>query len=1451
MNHNQTRPAGRVPAPLRWLAGLLAAATLPAQLFAASGTFTNVTGGSWASSANWNNAVIADGANNTADFSTLDLTATTTVTLDGARTIGNLTFGDTTPDNNWSVTTGSGGPLTLSVGSGVPTLTANNGSNNISAVLASTLNPVSIQKAGTGTIRLGTANLLTNINANVTAGTLLIANNNALGYTNAAIGSNYVANGGTLRLQAGVQTVNQRVFITGAGLGGTNGALRADAGTGNQQNTRFSNGLNSMANPAIVLNGDATIRVDGSGFNTQAGFLVGAITNSDPAGVLTNTLTLIGTGELRVDAGAEIAVANINVLSGTLGLNGNGPKNITSNQTVSIAVGAGLGTRRNSTYNSASSHLTLNGSWDLNYNPGAVANTAGNTWFQRVASIQGSGNITNSSLAPQTLQITGSASNSVFSGIINPGPNGPITLRKENQATTLWLTAANSFSGTNLVVGGIEYINSIWNPTGGTLVSAQSGATTATLGGKGSTTNLITLGAGGIVSAGDPTSGGGTLSLNTIVDSGLGDVVVSNANLSVSGAIGSGGGYVNNLLLTNGTLTLPLSTLGASAFANTLTVDGNVTIAYTSANPSVGQFPLIAYGTLTGLAGGGTNGITLVPPAGTTAYLSNNAANLTLDVVVTAVPALKWNGNVNGNWNIAGTANWLNGISSSTYTETAGEGPFVNFDDSATGTTSVSITTTVTPKGTTVNNTSKNYSFSGAGFIAGTAGILKQGAGTLTLANSHTFSGPVTISAGTVQVGNGGTVGNLGAGSVNNSGQLNFNRSDSVTFANAISGSGSIEQQGAGTVTLTGIGNVGGSVTVSSGALAFAPSGTITVTGDVTGAGAFGVNGPGTVVLSSATVSYSGGTIITNGTLQLDAAFPPAGNINDYGTLAVGTSGSLANNISGSGGVSIINNAGVTLGGANTYSGTTKVFGSLTADAANYPGGSLLQLGSITGGADIGSATFMAGNPVLGGLSAGGNSASPGNPLQLAGSNQKLTINGNLLVGNSAIGASVYLPVTGSGASVEVNTNGGVIQIGLSTAGSGVNPDNVFVDFSGAESFVANLGAAGQVNLGTLDGNPGPPAGATVVNWFKLASVSNSITAGTFTVGAGGRQLVPELFLGDGTNVINVNSFNAGGGGRDGSYVHFNGGTGGLKLRGNDGVSRAAFNVGVNPATGTGANITNTVDFSGHPVDLLLSSLVIGNYNNAGVYENKFTFDTGSLDTLATSLSVLRNNNANAAVSGSTLTINGGAAALGAVNLTASAAYGTLYVANATSLSVSNITSPGSGPATFDINNTPLSINLGGAGGLATPAINVDTFNASGTVNLAITGTGFTVGQHVLIKYTGSIGGSGFSALNLASLPAGVSATLSNNTANASVDLVVTAAPVLINPNPGTILSGVSGSTLSLAWPTNGGWILQTNSVGVAQSGQWFSYPGSTSLTNVNIMLDPTKTNVFFRLVYP
>ena len=68
---------------------MFAATTSPA----ADGSWSVDTDGNWSDPANWLGNVFADGPDSTAFF-TNDVTYTHTVTLDSARTIGHLSFGD-------------------------------------------------------------------------------------------------------------------------------------------------------------------------------------------------------------------------------------------------------------------------------------------------------------------------------------------------------------------------------------------------------------------------------------------------------------------------------------------------------------------------------------------------------------------------------------------------------------------------------------------------------------------------------------------------------------------------------------------------------------------------------------------------------------------------------------------------------------------------------------------------------------------------------------------------------------------------------------------------------------------------------------------------------------------------------------------------------------------------------------------------------------------------------------------------------------------------------------------------------------------------------------------------------------------------------------------------------------------------------------------------------------
>ena len=74
--------------------------------------------------------------------------------------------------------------------------------------------------------------------------------------------------------------------------------------------------------------------------------------------------------------------------------------------------------------------------------------------------------------------------------------------------------------------------------------------------------------------------------------------------------------------------------------------------------------------------------------------------------------------------------------------------------------------------------------------LAGNA-ITKTGTGTLVLTGTNSYTN-TTISAGTLQIGAGGSTGTLGSGTVTNNAALIINRNDGFSVSNVISGSGSV-----------------------------------------------------------------------------------------------------------------------------------------------------------------------------------------------------------------------------------------------------------------------------------------------------------------------------------------------------------------------------------------------------------------------------------------------------------------------------------------------------------------------------------------------------------------------------------------------------------------------------------------------------------------------------------
>jgi fibronectin-binding autotransporter adhesin len=312
--------------------------------------------------------------------------------------------------------------------------------------------------------------------------------------------------------------------------------------------------------------------------------------------------------------------------------------------------------------------------------------------------------------------------------------------------------------------------------------------------------------------------------------------------------------------------------------------------------------------------------------------------------------------------------------------------------------------------------------------------------GTIVLSALNTYTGGTIISAGTLQLGNGGTTGSI-VGNVTDNGTLAFNRSDTVTFGGVLNASGNLVQNGTGTTILIGTNSYAGGTTINAGtlqignggtsgsivgdvsdngSLVFNRSDTLAFTGLISGTGFLVQTGPGTTILT-ANNTYTGRTTISAGTLQLGNGGTTGsilGDVTDNGSLSFNRSDTVTFNaiVSGSGNL-VQNGSGITvLGGMNTYSGGTIInngtllvnnsqglglgdvvvnAGVLKADPqsinvkGNYTqnAGGILQLG--VGGSAAGQYDFLnvTGHPTLGGtlqlISLGGFQPKVGDKLTL------------------------------------------------------------------------------------------------------------------------------------------------------------------------------------------------------------------------------------------------------------------------------------------------------------------------------------------------------------------------------------------------------------------------------------------------------------------------------------
>ena len=452
--------------------------------------------------------------------------------------------------------------------------------------------------------------------------------------------------------------------------------------------------------------------------------------------------------------------------------------------------------------------------------------------------------------------------------------------------------------------------------------------------------------------------------------------------------------------------------------------------------------------------------------------------------------------------------------------------------------------------------------------ISGSGSLIQAGPGMLLLSANDTCTGGATISAGTLQLGDG--VVNNGAvqGNVADSGVLAFANPLSQTYSGQISGSGSVIKTGAGTMVLIGSNSYsggtlinGGTLQIGNGGIGASIGGTSGVTDNaslvfnhrdavvfnqvVTGSGGLTQTGSGILVLPTSD-SYTGTTTISGGTLQIGnggigASIGSTSGVTDNANLIFDGGDAVIFNpaISGNGSLTQIGSGIVTLTGVNSYSGTTTVYGgtlqiaaggSLSRTSSEYVGfsgtGVLVQSGGTNGANNGTTALYLGYNSGSNGLySLGGNGqlltanqyvgySGNGALVQSGGTN---AINGYLLLGRNA-GSSGTYNLSGSGQVSAYNYEYmGYNGAGTFTQTGGTNTIDeygLYLGYNAGSSGTYNLSGSGQVSAYDYEyvgyngaGTFTQTGGTNTIDVYGLYLGYNAGTSGTYSLSGNGQLL--------------------------------------------------------------------------------------------------------------------------------------------------------------------------------------------------------------------------------------------------------------------------------------------------------------------------------------------------------
>src|SRR5271165_6015745 len=676
----------------------------------------------------------------------------------------------------------------------------------------------------------------------------------------------------------------------------------------------------------------------------------------------------------------------------------------------------------------------------------------------------------------------------------SPGGAGTVAVTVNNSATFNVMTNAT-------VTGGAGGAGSI--VVGGNGGSGGNGGDAVTFSAGGSLSNSGTIsggagGAGGAGAAAVSFSSGGALTNGGTISGGNGG----------NGGLGNGGG--SNAGGTGGNGGAAVTFSAGGSLSNSGTISGGA-------------------GGAGGESVGGTNGAN-----GTDGY----------GVVFTGAAGTLTNlsgGHINGGVSMDNFANAVTLEAGSVITGILNIG--------------TSTTATLTLDGTST----QLYSTAVTGATTFNGALIKNGSGTWRLDQSFTYTGGTTINAGTLQIGNGGTAGSI-TGNVTDDNTLAFDRSDSVTFGGVVSGAGALVQMGSGTLILTlnnpftgtttinagstlqlGNGGTTGGVNSSSiidnGVLVIDHNGDIVTYGAVVSGTGSGVKeGTGTLVLTEAN-TYTGGTTISGGTLQIGDGGTTGsivGNVTDNAALVFDRSGNVtfSGAISGTGSLTQNGSGTLVLTGTSTYGGGT------TISAGTLQIGSGSRSGSITGDVtDNSTLAFDRSDSVtFAGVISG-----TGGLVQLGIGGTLILTGTNTYSGGTSFSAGI-LAVANDGnlGTGPLNFNGGTLE--ALAAGGGITSAKAVTLNAGGGTFLADTGTSstfsGVINgVGSLTTEGPGTLTLTGVNTYSggtsfnagILAVDNDRNLGTGPLNFNGGTL-EALAAGGGINSAKALTLNAGGG---------------------------------------------------------------------------------------------------------------------------------------------------------------------------------------------------------------------------------------------------------------------------------------------------------------------------------